>query len=53
MLKRSWSKWAYLLLGGATLLAAPTCAQVTSEVANLAEIVTAGGVIYLVTRVLE
>ncbi|MGD8451719.1 MAG: hypothetical protein PVJ57_07865 [Phycisphaerae bacterium] len=53
MRKSSWIKWSCLLAGGALLLQAPTCAQYTATVGDLAMVAAAGGVWYLVSRVLE
>jgi hypothetical protein len=53
MSRRSWVKLAYLLAGGGVLLQVTGCGQFASSLADLAQIVTAGGVIYLVSRVME
>jgi len=53
MLKRCCGKLALLIAGSAVLLQAASCTQFTADLANFAQIITAGGVIYLVTRVME
>jgi len=46
----SWKKLALLALSGSLLLQIPNCFQVVSALSNL---VTAGGVLYLVRRVID
>jgi len=54
MLKRSWQKWAALLgCGGAVLLQAPGCTEAATVITSLASVVTASGVIYIITRIME
>ena len=53
MLKRSWKKIALAAGCGVLLLQAPTCAETTANLADMASIITSIGVMYLVTRVME
>lgn len=45
--------WMLALLGGATLLQAPACTDVAIWLASASSVVTAGGVLYLVRRVID
>ncbi len=53
MRKNALLKWAALLAGGAMLLQVPSCAETATIIGSYAQVVTAGGVIYLIARVLE
>ena len=48
-----WKRLALAMLSGAVLLQAPGCAEAAIGLTALSSIVTAGGVIYLVVRVLD
>jgi len=49
-----WQKWLALgALGGAVLFQAPTCTEQASFITAFSSVVTAGGVLYLVNRVLN
>lgn len=53
MRKRLWGRWASLLAVGAVLLQTPSCVETATVVTSIAQVITAGGVMYIVTRVLE
>lgn len=54
MLRRSWNRWALLLAsGGAILLQTPSCVESATIVGSVAQVITAGGVLYIVGRILE
>jgi hypothetical protein len=53
MFRRSFSKLVLVLGCSAILLALPTCTATQASLAEFAQVVTAGGVIYLITRVME
>jgi hypothetical protein len=52
MRKLPWRKWAVMLTSGATLLQVTGCAEVSVVITAVATSVTAGGVIYLISRIL-
>lgn len=49
----SWKRFALTFLSGAILFQAPACAETALFVTTLSSVVTAGGVVYLVGRVLD
>lgn len=55
MMKKMWKKMlAVGLIGGAIMFQTPTCTQSTAELITAgASLVTAGGVLYLVDRVVR
>ena len=53
MRKRLWGRWATLLAAGAVLLQTPGCVETAAVVTSIAQVITAGGVMYIVGRVLE
>ena len=53
MRKRSWNKWAVLLASGAFLLQTPACVETATILTSISSVISAGGVLYLVGRVLE
>lgn len=53
MLIRNWHKWAAVIACGATLLQVPTCTDAATVVTGIATSITAGGVIYIITRIME
>lgn len=52
MRKRTWITWAAILSSGA-LFQTNACTQTASVVTATASAVTAGSVIYIVTRIIE
>jgi hypothetical protein len=53
MRKSSWNRWTLLALAsGAVMLQATGCAEAAFYFSSIANVVTAGGVIYLVSRVI-
>ena len=53
MFRRPWGKWVCLLAGGGMLLQTVSCLEATTWASNLANIVTAGGVIWLIRKITE
>ena len=53
MRKSNWKSWLLSAVGCGVLFQAPTCTDAFQVVTSVSSIVTAGGVIYLVSRVLE
>lgn len=53
MRKGNWKKYLLALCSGSMMLQMPGCTEVFSVITGVATSVTAGGVIYLITRVLE
>jgi hypothetical protein len=53
MLTRNLFKWAAVIASGAMLLQAASCAETASVVTGIATTVTAGGVIYIITRIMD
>ena len=53
MLIRNWQKWAAVLACGAALLQVPSCTDAATVVTSIASTVTAGGVIYIIARIME
>lgn len=53
MIKNNLKKWAILMASGAMMAQAPGCTEQAVVIASFAQVITAGGVIYLVGRVLE
>jgi len=53
MSKFPWKRTALAMLCGAVLLQTPACTETSLIVSSLANVVTAGGVVYLVTQVLD
>lgn len=49
----SWLKWAATLAAGATMLQANGCVDGTDFLTSTASVLTAGGVLFLVFRVLS
>jgi hypothetical protein len=48
-----WKRSALALLSGMVLFQVPGCTEAALGIMTLASVVTAGGVIYLVTRVID
>ncbi len=48
-----WYRWATLLSGAALLLQVPACTDAAVIVTSIASVFSAGGVLFLVSRVLE
>jgi hypothetical protein len=48
-----WKRLVLTMLSGAVLFQAPGCEQAAIGLSTLASLVTAGGVIYLVTKVID
>jgi hypothetical protein len=48
-----WKQLSLMLFSGAILLQVPACAETAYYLSTLANVVTAGGVVYLVTRVID
>lgn len=48
-----WKRLALTMLGGAMLFQTPGCLDAAIYVTSLASVVTAGGVVYLVWRVVD
>lgn len=53
MRRLRWKTWTLLLTSGAVLLQVPACAETLYYLSGIANVVTAGGVIYLVSRVVD
>lgn len=53
MRKRFWTTFTALIASSAILLQTPSCAQISDTLADIAQIVTAGGVLFLVQRVIN
>ncbi len=53
MRKRSWNMWAVLMASGALLMQTPACVETAAIVSSVAQVITAGGVLYIVGRVME
>jgi hypothetical protein len=53
MRKNNWKRWMVAMFSGAVLFQAPGCAEAALGLNTLANVVTAGGVIYLVVQVLD
>lgn len=48
-----WRRLAFAVLSGAMLFQTPGCAEAALGITTLASVVTAGGVMYLVVRVID
>ncbi len=48
-----WKKWALAMFSGATMMQVPGCTETAIGILTLASVVTAGGVVYLVVRVID
>ena len=53
MLIRNWHKWAAIVACGGMMLQITTCTDAATVVTSLATTVTAGGVIYIITRIMD
>ncbi len=53
MRKVYWKKLTLGLLSGSLLLQLPACTETALAISSLASVVTAGGVMYLVQRVID
>jgi hypothetical protein len=53
MLIRNWQKWAAVLACGAALLQVPSCTDAATVVTGIASTITAGGVIYIIARIMD
>ena len=54
MWKRSFGRWAALLASGTVLLqATSSCTETAIVINSISQVLTASGVLYLVSRVLE
>jgi hypothetical protein len=52
MKRSTWIRWAAWLAAGATVLQVSACTEQALVAGSAASVVTAGGVIYIVTRIL-
>jgi|GEM_PF-2229943 len=52
-MRKALKRLALFSLSGAILLQSPGCVETALGISTLAQVVTAGGVMYLVARVLE
>jgi hypothetical protein len=52
MRKASWKKWAVAVASGSVLLQTPGCAETAAVITSLSSLVTAGGVWYIVGRII-
>jgi len=52
MRKTGWKKWAIAVASGSMLLQAPGCVEAAAVVTSFSSLVTAGGVWYLISRVI-
>lgn len=53
MFTKRWKKFALLLVSGSVLLQVTACTQTAFYLSSLSSLVTAGGVLYLVDRVMD
>jgi hypothetical protein len=53
MLIRNWHKWAAIVACGGMMLQITTCTDAATVITSLATTVTAGGVIYIITRIMD
>jgi hypothetical protein len=53
MIKRSWNKWAALLVGSGLLLQTPACTETATVISTVAQVISAGGVLYIVSRIMQ
>lgn len=54
MKRHTWKKWAVLLAtGGALLQTTTSCNQLATGVITISSVVTAGGVVYIVSRIIQ
>jgi hypothetical protein len=53
MLIRNWHKWAAVIACGAMLLQIPSCADAAAAATAASSVVTAGGVIYIISRIMQ
>ncbi|MFH1746259.1 MAG: hypothetical protein ABIG44_04370 [Planctomycetota bacterium] len=53
MRKHAWKMWALAMASGAVLLQTPACVETATIVTSVAQVITAGGVVYIVSRVME
>ena len=53
MKRYRWKAWLALVASGSVMFQAPTCAETAAVVTSVATVATAGGVIYLVTQVIN
>ncbi len=53
MPSRHWNKLAAVLACGAMLLQVPACTDAATVITSIATSITAGGVIYIITRIMD
>jgi hypothetical protein len=53
MRRNYWKKWAIAVISGSTLLQIPGCVETAALITSAASLATAGGVWYLVTRIMN
>ncbi len=53
MRKMNWKKLSLALLSGSILFQVPACTQTAIGISTLASLVTAGGVVYLIRKVID
>ncbi len=53
MRKNYWHKMALVLMSGTILLQLPSCTDTAIYVSSVAQVVTAGGVLFLIRKVLS
>jgi hypothetical protein len=53
MLIRNWHKWAAVIACGAMLLQVPACSDAALAATAASSVVTAGGVIYIISRIMQ
>jgi hypothetical protein len=52
-MRKTWKKWAITFLTGATLLQTPSCVETSTVITAIATTVSAGGVLYIVGRIID
>lgn len=46
-----WKSWAVLFMSGSMLFQTPSCVETAAVITSAASALSAGGIIYLVTRI--
>lgn len=49
----SWKRWAAVVLSGSMLFQVPGCLETAAVITSFSSVLTAGGVLYLVGRIIN